>query len=249
MEEQVKLLISKALDAVRISKTKNVPKFVGFLSPGEASAILSATAKEIGTVFYGGYDNAERRVFGVLPDYLEGSLDAFPIKAIKIEFNKKFNLTHRDILGSFMSCGVSRSAVGDILIFEGYAFVFVLEEIADYFVNQIDKIKNVGVKLSKAENLGLEISKNEKFCEFKFTVSSTRLDAIISGLTGQSRTASEKLVLDGLVFVNSFLVSKVTKKVLNGDIITVRGFGKFIVNIDGSLSKKGREIISAKKYI
>lgn len=249
MEAEIKLLISKALDAVRISKDRNIPKFVGFLSPGEASAVLSATINEKCANFYGGYDTAERTVFGVLPDYLEGSLEAFPIKPIKIEFNKNFTLTHRDILGAFMSCGVSRSSVGDILIFEGYAIVFVLDEIANYFVNQIDKIKNVGVKLSITENLGQEISKNEKFSEFKFTVSSPRLDAIVSGLTGQSRMASERLVLDGLVFVNSFLVSKVTKKVLDGDVITVRGFGKFIVNANGSLSKKGREIISAKKYI
>ena len=149
-----------------------------------------------------------------------------------------------------MSTGVSRTTVGDILVFKGVAFAFVLEEVAEYFKNQINKIKNVGVNLYVLDDINeVLVDKTDNFSELKFTLSSMRLDAVVSGLTGKSRSISEKLILDGFVFVNSFEVTKTTKKVQCGDVITVRKFGKFVITSSGNYSKKGREIISAKKYI
>lgn len=250
MDEQVKLLTSKALDAIRICEQRNIPKFLGFLSAGESAAVQRATFGRGNICFFGGYKGAERMVFGALPDYLEGSTDSFPIKALKITFNRNFTLSHRDILGAFMSSGVERSTVGDILIFNGEAYVLVLEEMVNYFLNQIDKIKNVGVLVSVVDDLSLIPSnQNQGIEEIRFTVSSPRLDAVVSKLTGKSRTICESLILDGKVFINSFEVLKQTKRVENGDIITVRGFGKYKLYSRGDISKKGREIFTAQKYI
>ena len=195
MDEQIKLLISKALDALRICENRNIPKFVGFLSPGEAAAVACATTIKKNVTFFGGYEDAERRFFGALPEYLEDDLCCFPIKALKISFNGNFSLTHRDVLGAFMSTGVSRATVGDILIFDSEVFVFVFDEMAEYFKNQINKIKNVGVSITVLESLSDVPERNaDEMEEFKFTVSSPRLDAVVSKLIGQSRTVSEKLI-------------------------------------------------------
>lgn len=250
MEVQQKLLVAKALDAIRISGLRNIPKFVGFLSPGEASAIKQGIGNNPSTFFFGGYDGAERTVFGVLPDYLGEDLTAFPVTALQITFNENFLLSHSDVLGALMSSGVDRSTVGDILISSGQVIVFVLEEMAEYFINQIDKIRNIGVSIKKLENLkNVSIIHNPKREAFSFTVSSLRLDAVVSGLTGIGRSKSEQLIADGLVFINSFEALKPTKKVQQGDILTVRRYGKFKIAQTGALSKKGREIISAEKYI
>ena len=247
MEDNKKLIIDKAEDALRICSDKNIPKFVGFLSPGEASIIASSVK---GGLFYGGYPTAERIIFGALPDYLEAQLSAFPITPVEIRYNPKYSLSHRDILGTLMSAGVERSTVGDIIVSDGYAVIFVLDEIADYFIEQISKIKNIGVSLARIDNIGsLELINNPKTEGITFTVSSLRLDAVVSALTGMGRSKSEQFIEDGLVFVNSFEVKKITKKVNKDDVITVRRFGKFRITQTGNVSKKGREIVSAEKYI
>lgn len=250
MNEQEKLLIAKVNDAVRISSIRNIPKFVGFLSPAQAALISQNFAFVSGSAFFGGYNGAERQIFGVLPDYLNNEVSSFPIKALEFCFNSAYTLTHRDILGTLMSTGVERSVIGDIVILNDKAYAFVLDEMAEYFAFQIDKIKNVGVKIKIIDDLStLNIENIQKSVPLSFTVSSARLDAVVSGLTGKSRSESEQLISNGFVFVNSFEVTKTTKKILKGDIITVRKIGKFKVSETGNFSKKGREIITALKYI
>jgi RNA-binding protein YlmH len=250
VNEQEKLLISKALDTIRISNLKSVPKFFGFLSPSEAAIITKNINLGNNVYFYGGYEQAERRMLGVLPEYAEEDFNLFPISVLEISFNKNFTLSHRDVLGALMSLGVSRQSVGDIIILSGTVYVFVSNEISDYFVSQIDKIKNVGVSVKLLEGINnLELERIQKTVDISFTVSTPRLDAVVSALTEKSRSVSEKLITDGLVFVNSFEVTKTTKRIQNGDIITVRKIGKFKITSVGNFSKKGREIISAQKYI
>lgn len=249
MEDTQKLLVAKALDAVRICELRNIPKFVGFLSPGEASAIKTGIGFVNSAVFYGGYEEAERNVFGVLPDYLQNDRTAFPITVLKINFNKAYSLSHSDVLGALMSLGISRSTVGDILIFSGRAIVFVLDDIAEYIANHIDKIRNVGVTVTVSEgSVDEEIIFERKTEPVNFTVSSPRLDAVVSGLTGMGRSKAEQAILDGIVYVNSFEAEKPTKKVQQGDVISIRRCGKFKITGMGTFSKKGREIISAEKY-
>ena len=249
MEQDIKLLIAKAEDTVRLSELRNSPKFMGFLSVSEATEISKAV-KNSKALFFGGYDDAERRMFGVVPEYIEPPTSAFPIEVIEIKYRKVDALTHRDVLGSLMATGITRDKVGDIRFGDGFALVFVASEISDYLVEQVTKIGRVGVSLAKIPLKDVYKSfPPPEFEDITFTVSSTRLDAIISGLVGLSRTKAEQIIIDGLVFVNSFEVTKAIKKIKISDKITVRGYGKFLITETGNFSKKGREIIRAKKYI
>lgn len=249
MDQQIKLLIAKAEDAVRLCRLRNSPKFWGFLSPGEQTVIASSVKGE-GTRFYGGYDDAERRMFGALPDYIDDVSSSFPIVAINFSYPSSYKLSHRDVLGSVMATGINREKVGDIRFGDGLAVVLVADDIANYLKEQIKKIGNVGV-VAEITPVGEALSflPPPSTVPLNFTVSSPRLDAIVSGLTGCGRSKAELMISDGLVFVNSFEVSKVTKQIKAGDKITLRGIGKFEITGSGSFSKKGREIITAKKYI
>ncbi len=247
MEQNI--LIPKVMDAIRLSELRNSPKFMGFLSPEEYSEV-SVAVKNPSLTFFGGYDEAERKMLGVLPDYLLNNTDIFPITIIGIYFPKGKTLSHRDVLGTFMSTGVKRSFIGDILFTQNCGIVFVSKEIAEYLVSEVKKIKNMGVELKILPNLA---SAGEvlapKTQEVSFTVSSPRLDAVISSLVGISRKSAEEIIADGLVLVNSLVVSKPTLKIKTGDKITVRKKGKFVIKNMGQFSKKGREIIVAEKYI
>ena len=189
-------------------------------------------------------------MFGALPDYTVDYFAEFPITALKFEYRKAYKLSHRDFLGSFMATGISRETIGDIRIGDGLAVAFVCNDIAEYLINQITKIGRVGVTVQRVnlESVG-DLFEQPKTVPLSFTVSSLRLDAVLAGLVGCSRSKAESFVKDGLVFVNSFEVLKVTKQVKSGDFITLRGTGKFLITSCNGVSKKGREIISAEKYI
>ncbi|MBQ5746755.1 MAG: hypothetical protein IIV81_02335, partial [Clostridia bacterium] len=74
------LLIARIRDAIRLCDTSGMPKFVGFLTAEEA-AIAEKTAKnELGRYeLFGGYDAAERVVFGAFPDWCEDKAAFSPI--------------------------------------------------------------------------------------------------------------------------------------------------------------------------
>lgn len=65
--------------------------------------------------------------------------------------------------------------------------------------------------------------------------------------TGRSKAA--ELIEGGLVSVNSAPVLKVTKLITDGAVISVRGFGKYKICDCNEISKKGRIILTALKYI
>ena len=87
------------------------------------------------------------------------------------------------------------------------------------------------------------------FKEFSDTVASERLDCIVASLAGCSRKLAAELIEGKMVFVNSVCTDKTVKTVKNGDKITIRGKGKFIIESLDGRTKKDRLIINAKKYI
>ncbi len=249
MGQEQKILVAKANDCLRLSELRNAPKFTGFLSAGEASEIAQAVHSP-SILFYGGYPEAERRMFGALPDYITEPQSVFPILAIKFSYRAIDNITHRDVLGAIMATGLSRDRIGDICFVKSAVIVFVAEEVAEYLLEQITTIGRVGVKgiLLSGESLADALPPPMKK-PLSFTVSSIRLDAIVSGLSGCGRSKAEQWISDGLVFVNSFAVTKPTKKIGPNDQISIRGVGKFKIVGTGQFSKKGREIITAEQYI
>lgn len=249
MENDSKLFLAKINDLIRIRDLRNIPKFSGFLSPSEA-AIVDNFLRSPNCYFFGGYSNAERRIFGALPDYIAEPFEEFPITALKFEYRKVDVLSHRDFLGSFMATGISREKVGDICIGDGSTIAFVASEISEYLIEQIVKIGRVGVTIQRLSvNNVNNYFEQPKIVNFNFTVSSLRLDAVLSGLVGCSRSKAEAFINDGKVFVNSFLATKTIKQIKAGDYITLRGTGKFFIVDCNGVTKKGRMIISAEKYI
>jgi len=249
VDTESKLFLAKINDLIRIRDLRNIPKFSGFLSPFEAT-IIENSVRYSNCRFFGGYSDAERRIFGALPDYVTEPLEEFPIVALKFEYRKVDVLSHRDFLGSFMATGISRDKIGDICVGEGFAIAFVASEISEYLIEQIVKIGRVGVLVKSIPiNSVNDYLKHPKTVSLNFTVSSLRLDAVLSGLVGCSRNKSECYISEGKVFVNSFEVTKPTKQIKAGDYITLRGTGKFLIVACNGVSKKGREIITAEKYI
>jgi len=240
------LLLPRIDDTADIAERTNRCKYLGFLSPEQAAAAEKRLKnRSVRFGFFGGYENAQRVMLGCFPDWASG--EEYPITAITFKYRKSDTPTHRDFLGSLMGLGLTRESVGDILVGEGKTVVFLSEDIADYVVKQIEKIGKVGVVVS----LGVEgdLPESGKLADFTDTVASLRLDCVVAALAGISRGAAVEKIESGFVTVNSFVMEKITYTVNQGDIITVRGKGKFIIDASDGKTRKNRVILEYKKYV
>lgn len=237
-----KLLLSRIDDAISLSITRQKPYFIAFMSERKQAAALSylRQLRCEDYLFYGGYEDSERKMLGIFYD--EKDIKKFPVSAVEFKFRPCDKLSHRDFLGALMALGIERETVGDILIEDGRCVVFVKTEIKDYIASQISKIGNVGVIVKEAdlELLPQGRGREEKF----FTVSSLRLDNIVSAVCGCSREKTRSVILSGEVCVNYLQKQDVSYNLKPGDVFSVRGFGKFIFNNMLGLTKKGRLKIS-----
>lgn len=80
------------------------------------------------------------------------------------------------------------------------------------------------------------------------TVSSVRLDSVIALAFSTSRSSIISLIEGGKVFVNGKNILSNGYNLKEGDIVSVRGRGKFRFEEVGGITKKNRYHISLARY-
>ena len=239
------LLPARISDLQYLSQKTSTIKYLGFLTTDELSVALKCLGNKQKQNFFGGYAEAQRTVLAFLPDWCNEP--TYPITALTFVYRKCDELSHRDFLGALMALGITRETVGDILIEKGRAVVFVLNDIADFIISQINKIGRVGVSVSKGYTQPLpNLSKK---VAFSLTVASMRLDCVVSALCGCSRNQASQTIIDGCVFVNSICIKKPTHNISANSNITIRKKGRFEITSCDEVSKKGRIILKYDKYV
>lgn len=245
MGEQRELLAAKLRDCLKISLGR--PCFLGFLDESQAAYCQDwLRGERTAHLFWGGYEESQRVMLGFFPDYMEPDPTAFPLSAVTLRYRPEDKLGHRDFLGSFMGLGLQREVIGDILVGEGRTVAFVRAGLCGYFVDNVKKIGRVGVKLQTGfeEPLPLAVS----FKDISGVIASERLDCMVGLLIHTSRGKAAGLISAGLVAVNHREALELSGKVQEGDIISVRGHGKFIIDRLGPLTGKGRLNVKCRKY-
>lgn len=248
MNTDKKLLLAKTEDLFTLCDKHCEAKFSSFLDGAETAVIEDDFSVPYGynTMFFGGYEGAERKIFGVFPEWEEADTDAFPISIVRFDAPKFRTLTHRDYLGTLMSLGFDRSKTGDILVDDLGAYAVLMSDIAEYAVRNVNKIANIGVKTHIIENFTPPKPKTaEKMC----VCASARLDAVIAAALNLSRTVSEKLISNGNVKVNHRETLDRSKQINEGDLISVKGYGRFILKETGGKTGKGRLHITVEKFL
>jgi len=244
-DEEDRLFLSKMCDIAEKSFDSGRVLFSRFLNPGQRLLAESRLTADFNVAFFGGYEDAERTV-AAFGEFFEKP--SYPIVAVKVEYRGKKQLSHRDYLGSVLSLGIKREHMGDILVNDDGAVMFFTEEIADFIMMNLTRIASSPVKLSVTDDLS-QFDVERQFKETQTSVSSMRLDCVLSAVTGKSRSQSVAAIEEGICTVNYSPVKNARTQIKDGDIISVRGFGKFVVETNGSLTKKGRVHLKAKKYI
>ena len=156
-------------------------------------------------------------------------------------------LTHRDYLGAIMNLGIDRSLTGDILVKGKKAWFFCLASAAEMLASSLTQVRKTAVT---AEVSGTDIPEIQpEYAPVRLNVVSERLDAIAAAFTGLSRGQAEKLFGAEKVFVNGRVILDKSTRLKEGDVLSVRGFGKAVYDGIEHETKKNRLWVSLRKYV
>ena len=238
-------------DLARTAYQRGIAVFSDFLNLNELNIFQSLRGEfsYLETETFGGYELAERQIAVFRPEAPVFYAD-YPVKCLKITpLNAKFaeDLNHRDYLGAVLNLGLDRACLGDILVEEDAAYLFCLERMADFIRDNLIRIRHTSVYVEQveAENFHYE----PKYKEVSGTVASVRLDKLLALAFNASRSSLTGLIEGGKVFVNGKLVTSNGYEPKEGDLISVRGMGRFRFRETGGQSKKGREYVILWRYI
>ena len=238
-------------DLARTAYQRGIAVFSDFLNLNELNIFQSLRGEfsYLETETFGGYELAERLIAVFRPEAPVFYAD-YPVKCLKITpLNAKFaeDLNHRDYLGAVLNLGIDRACLGDILVEEDAAYLFCLERMADFIRDNLIRIRHTSVYVEQveAENFHYE----PKYKEVSGTVASVRLDKLLALAFNASRSSLTGLIEGGKVFVNGKLVTSNGYEPKEGDLISVRGMGRFRFRETGGQSKKGREYVILWRYI
>ncbi len=240
-----RLTVRHVLDLARRSEASRRPLFSAFLDERQLEICEQSLRSGWGGNFasFGGYPDAERRVLGF--GDTEEAENCLPFKAVVFNYPEDSGLSHRDFLGSLMALGIKRELLGDILVGSRRAAVFVLNT-ALTLVTQMDKVGRCGVKIT--DDFGEGDIPAREFDEIRSTVASPRLDAVLANALRLSREKTAELIKSRGVMLNRIEVFNPALKVAEGDVFSVRGFGKFELYEIGGQSKKDRVFITIRKF-
>lgn len=248
-----RLLLSLAEGRISKCKSQYTVTSTNFLDVNQQSVILSKFSREpdVKTVLYGGFDEAERNIAVFVPDFL--NISSFeelqnyfndnpednPLTLLRIKKDNFSNIGHRDYLGALMGLGIKRETIGDIVITKTGADLVCLKQMASFIKNELTSAGRATLNVEEAPFSDIE-NNISSAREENVSVTSMRLDNIISACFKLSRNGASEAVNSGLVFVNSVQATKCDKKVNFGDKIVFRSKGKIILKEQSGLSKKGR---------
>ena len=157
-------------------------------------------------------------------------------------------LRHQDILGTLFSLNLSIYVYGDIVIYDGNYYLFVLPVISKYLESNLINIRNVPITLEK-EDLSVIANYQRKYEKIEIQVSSLRIDVILSKITRLSRNSISEKIKSNEIYLNYNILTNNSYIIKENDIFSIKKYGKYKYNNVVNITKKGNFIIVIDKYI
>jgi len=219
-----------------------------FITPSDSQEVTAffLRRRDVDLSFDGGFKDAERRraVF-TNPDW--GVFDRDELfAALKITHRQQDDIGHRDILGALMSLGLERETIGDIIIAESSAVFVCLPELSGYISENLTKVGNVGVEISRISLDDLPAHQEELTVKTD-TVASLRLDVVLCAAFGLSRTKASELIAARKVRLDHQICLQ-SKEININSLFSIRGMGRAKLLEIGGVSRKGKIFIKIGLY-
>lgn len=240
--EKNEFFLKRIRELANLSYQRDIVTFSDFLNLNEQNMVSSLKQQfpQVVMETFGGYDNAERQMVAFHPDALAFTWE-YPIDCLKIEPKAiKFseNLSHRDYMGALLNLGVDRSVIGDIIVQEKAAWFFCQSKMTEFFLENLCRVRHTNILITKVNDP--EEFPHPNLESIKGTCASVRLDSLIALAFKASRSSMVSYIESGQVFVNGKLITSNGYEPKEGDIVSVRGKGRFIFDGVSHQTKKGR---------
>lgn len=252
-----KMLLAQILDKIENVYKTNKIQYTDFCDMSQIELVQKFIKRQDveNYILYGGFEGAERKIFVFYPEkfneqVVEKNLtNIVQIIRIKLPDDLNGKYTHRDYLGAVMKLGIKREKVGDIVVDSEGADIIVDKEISKFLLENLGELTRFSKSNITLENIKdlrkVEIKKEE----LEIIVSSLRMDNVISELARCSRNKALDIINMERVFVNFQVETKKTKQIKSGDIVTIRGKGRFYIKEILGQTKSGRTIIKIEKFV
>ncbi len=253
--DEKKYLVGNVIDKYEFCKTRNKITHTDFLDESQVFWIEKILKEEkiSNYVFYGILPEADRKLLIFYPDKIDSTMleknytSIFDI--IKIDLPAGMHYEHREYLSGIMKLGIKREKFGDISVLDGGAEIICEKEISKILVDglrDLTRFKKSEISIMNIEDVSL----NEKsYEEVSIIIPSNRLDNFVAEISRTSRNKASEYISEGRVFVNYENEYKDSKKINTGDVITVRGKGKFIFDRVERNTGSQNMVVILKKYV
>ena len=256
-EKDDKILLAQILDKIEMVEKKNKIEHTDFLDLAQIELVQKFINKINieNYMSYGGFEQAERKMFIIYPEKFNSVIveknlsNIVQIIRIVLPDDLKGKYTHRDYLGAVIKLGVERKKIGDIIVDNDGADIIVDKDISKFLLDNLGSLTRFSkseITIQKIEDLrAVEIKKEER----EIIVSSMRLDNVIAELARCSRNKALEIINTERVFINFQCETKKTKQIKSGDMVTIRGKGRFYIKELIGETRSGRTIIKIEKFI
>ena len=256
-KQEDKLCLSQVLDKIEISAKSEKIEYTDFLDMYQVSLVENFLAKNQikNYKLYGGYEEAERKILIIYPEKFDDNMiqknynKIFKVIRITLPQEEKGKYSHRNYLGGIVKLGLKREKVGDIIVGEEGADIIAVSEFAEILKSELPSLTrftNAKIEVEEIQNLRkLEL----KVEEISIIVPSLRLDNIVWDLARTSRSKASEIIAQERVFINGQNETKNSKQIKLGDIITIRGKGRFVIKQFTGTTRSGRIVVLIEKYV
>lgn len=249
--QEDKILLAKVWDKIQTGMRKNIIASTAFLSQREQELVRYLLGQQEGLYTFGGYPDAERRLYVYLPDYLEDdtlwTADS-PLTCLRATFYEGDTPSHRDFLGALMGAGIARETVGDICVGKGTCDFFVTAQIAPFLLQNFTGAGRTKLHLAAIPLEQVQIPQPETQ-QIKDTLASLRLDSVIAAGFRVGRSQAAQYITSGRAAIDGLPCEKLDKTVDLGTKISVRGLGKIKLTTINGQTRKGRISVVIDRYV
>ena len=248
-DDETRNTVKKIQDKASYVNKNHITAITEFINPYvEKLSIPVIKSYNIEFEIFPSYENCERKVFILYPQYSEIDASEY-ISGIRIVNKSKFKkLNHKDYLGALMSLGIERSRIGDIFVYDEYGDVIVQSDISDYIIYNLDKIGHNRIEAEKI-NIKQVGFKEQEHEIINIISSSMRVDNIVKHLTNSSREKASITIKSGSVKINHLPEDKTSTELKEGDLLSIKRAGRFKIYKVYGTTKSGKQKIQIKHYV
>lgn len=236
--------VKRVYDMMNLMERRKRIIITPFFAPDQCAICDAIFGHQIAYVKSGGYQDAERCRYALLP-YGEDATD-MKITVLKATYSPQFGkLAHPDVLGAILNLGIEREKIGDLIVKDNEIIIFIDEEIENYIVCNLTRIKRSNVHFARYDK---EIKYTPEIRYEHKIVSGLRLDVLVAAFANISRKKAQSLIRAGLVKVNHVILEETSYLCNNNSAISIRGYGRFHFKEVVKATKKDHLVILAGKY-